>query len=39
MRKQPKKSTKKLASAKRLEPVRTLKQGIPDNHNESFLRS
>jgi hypothetical protein len=37
MKKQTKKSTKKLASAKRLEPVRTLR--LSNNHNESFLRS
>jgi hypothetical protein len=37
MRKQPKKSTKKLASAKRLEPQKTLR--LAANHNESFLRS
>jgi hypothetical protein len=37
MKKQTKKSSKKLASAKRLEPLRTLK--LAGNHNESFLRS
>jgi hypothetical protein len=39
MRKQTKKSSKKLAKAKRLEPLRTLRMGHQENHNESFLRS